>query len=131
MKSLHFIFIVSALMFAFSCNSSSPESASAVQATEKTQSAPDISSRPPQVIEDFINNTDKAVSVASPLTEEQKMAITKLMEEANFQNLTRLAQREVRPGLRNTISTTILTTEQAAALDKYMEERRIRNQQRN
>lgn len=125
------LFIASALIFSVSCNSSSPESVTADQSTEKVQSTPDISSRPPQSIEDFITNIDKAVSVASPLTEEQKIAITKLIESANFSNLTRLQQREVRPNLRNTISVTILTADQAAALDKYMEERRQRNQKQN
>jgi hypothetical protein len=132
MKSFRLIlFIASALIFSLSCNSSSPESAVEATTTEKVQSSRDISSRPPQALGDFINNIDKAVSVVSPLTEDQKMAITKLMEDANFSNLTRVQQREARPGLRNTISAKILTAEQAEALDKYMAERKSRNQQEN
>lgn len=125
------LFIATALSFTLSCNSSSPESTASALANEKVESPSSISSRPPQEIDVFITNMNKAVSPASPLTEAQQTAIRSLLEDSGFQQLTRLQQRELRPGLRNTIRATILTVEQAAALDQYMKERSTRNQQQN
>ncbi|MEL6654986.1 MAG: hypothetical protein AAFR36_01010 [Bacteroidota bacterium] len=124
-NSLLLTTLLLSLVFA-SCNQSA-QPATDQNANTDTNVIDNRDNRPPQTIDKYLMRLDEAAS----LTDEQKTAITDLLQEANFEGLQRAEQRKLKGELNAKITRGIMTPEQEQAWQDYLIERRERNQSRD
>ena len=126
MRTLYVILTLAALTTFYACDStnSTAEDTSGQTTNETGASSDPRDSRPSQSIDTYLMRIDEAAG----LTDAQRNSITNLLNEVNYESLSRAEQREIKKKLHNKIFQGILTAEQEQAWTDFLAQRRAKKE---